>query len=238
MRYIVVDTEGTGLFRHKNILPNGREITARSDEPGQPRMAEFAAAIVDEDFTILNTYQQYIIPDGWMNAEMIPETGYYADTTPMYEMPAAALAINGLSFEYLHAYGNPAIMALEWYLDMLNTGYIPLGFNIQHDGRQLRGELRRAGMPDMFDETPNVCAMRSMQAAKIKVKKLNRKGGFPRLVDVAVHFSVPGYDEDKHHKAAEDVAATVFIARELHKLGKLLPPAVHRAKSLEAGEVA
>jgi len=75
--------------------------------------------------------------------------------------------------------------------------------------------------------------MRSMHAAKIRVKNLNGKGGFPRLIDVAAHFNAPGYTEDKHHKAAEDVAATIHIARELHALGKLLPPAVHRAKSVE-----
>jgi DNA polymerase-3 subunit epsilon len=227
-RYIVVDTEGTGLFRHVNINPvTGEKVTARSDEPGQPRMAEFAAAIVNSDFVITETYQQYILPDGWQNE----------DGTPMLEMPEGAFAANHLSFDFLRANGRPVRDALQWYSDMLLTGYIPLGFNMQHDGRQLRGELRRAGMDDLFNETPNVCAMRSMQAAKIKVKKLNGKGGFPRLIDVAAHFNVPGYTEDKHHRAAEDVFATVFIARELDNLGKLLPPAVHRAKSLEAGEV-
>jgi DNA polymerase-3 subunit epsilon len=233
-RYIVVDTEGTGLFRHVNFLADGSRVTARSDEPGQPRMAEFAAAIVNSDFVITETYQQYVFPDGWMNAE--PTSGGWLET-PMVEMPEGAFEANHLSFDFLRANGRPVRDALQWYSDMLLTGYIPLGFNMQHDGRQLRAELRRAGMDDMFNETPNVCAMRSMQAAKIKVKKLNGKGGFPRLIDVAAHFNVPGYTEDKHHRAAEDVFATVFIARELDNLGKLLPPAVHRAKSLEAGEV-
>jgi hypothetical protein len=102
-----------------------------------------------------------------------------------------AFSANKLSFAFLRENGRPVGEALRWYDSMLALGCIPLGFNMQHDGRQMRGELRRAGMPDLFDETPNVCAMRSMQAAKIKVKKLNGKGGFPRLIDVAAHFGVP-----------------------------------------------
>lgn len=233
-RYIVIDTEGTGLFRHYNILLDGTKVTARSDEPGQPRMAEFAAAVVDADFNIVETYQQYILPDHWMVGVPTPQ-GW--QETPMEEMPEEAYSANGLTLDFLRAEGRPVKEALLWYRDRLEAALIPLGFNMQHDGRQLRGEMRRAGLHDRFDETPNVCAMRSMQAAKIKVKKLNGKGGWPRLIDVAAHFGAPGYTEDKHHMAAEDVAATVHIARELNALGKLLPPAVHRAKSLETGEV-
>ena len=224
-RYIVIDTEGTGLFKRKELMPDGTERTVRSDEMGQPRMAEFAAAVVDDDFNIIDTYQQWVIPAGWQDW----------DGNLLTEMPAEALEKNGLTFDFLRANGRPVIHALEYYSDMLSSGLIPLGFNMQHDGRQMRGELRRAGLEDRFDDTPNVCAMRSMQAAKLKVKKLNGKGGFPRLIDVAAHFDTPGYTEEKHHKADEDVFATVWIARKLHELGKLLPPAVHRAKGLEVG---
>lgn len=219
-RYIIIDTEGTGLFQHKELMPDGTERRVRSDEMGQPRMAEFAAAVVDEHFNVIDTYQQWVIPDGWQ----------LKDGTVMTEMPEEALTVNGLTFEFLYGQGQPVRLALEYYSDMLASGLIPLGFNMQHDGRQMRGELRRAGMPDRFEETPNVCAMRSMRAAKIKVKKLNGKGGMPRLIDVAAHFGVPGYDKEQHHKATEDVIATLYVARNLHELGKLLPPAVHYAK--------
>jgi DNA polymerase-3 subunit epsilon len=236
MRYVVVDTETTGLIRQYNFRSDGTKFTARSDEPGQPRMAEFAAVIVDGNFNVLDGYQQYIAPNRWMHGAEV-EPGVWADTHEMIEMPEEAYSVNKLSFAFLRENGRSVGEALRWYASMLALGCIPLGFNMQYDGRMLRGELRRAGMPDLFDETPNVCAMRSMQAAKIKVKKLNGKGGFPRLIDVAAHFGAPGYSEDKHHKAAEDVRATAYIAGELHKLDKLLPPAVYRSKHLEAGEV-
>jgi DNA polymerase III subunit epsilon len=219
--YIVIDTEGTGLFKHKEPMPDGTFRTVRSDEPGQPRMAEFAAVITDADFVVLDSYQQYILPDGWL-----AEDG----KTLLQEMPPGAFEANKLTFDFLRANGRPVIEAVEYYNEMLRLGLTPLGFNMQFDGRQMRGEMRRAGLDDRFDETPNVCVMRSMQAAKIKVKKLNGKGGFPRLIDVAAHFNIPGYTEDKHHKADEDAYATAQVAKHLHGLGKLLPPAVYRSK--------
>jgi DNA polymerase-3 subunit epsilon len=224
MKYVCIDTEGTGLFVHNNADGTVR----RSHEPGQPRMAEFAAAIVDESFVVVDTFQQYVLPD---------ETWLHADLTPMLEMPEEAFKANGLSFGFLRDVGRPVRECLEWYSDMIGAGCVPLGFNMQHDGRQMRGELRRAGMPDLFEESPNVCAMRSLRSAGIKIKKLNGKGGYARLIDAAAYFGCPGYDEEKHHRAREDVLATVFVARELHNMGKLLPPAVHRAKNLAEGDV-
>lgn len=234
-RYLCIDTENTGLFVHRN--PDG--TVRRSHEPGQPRMAEFAAAVVNESFQIVDTFQQYILPDDtWLNA----------DGSPMLEMPEEALKVNKLTFELLREKGAPVHIALEYYSDMLATGLIPLCFNAQHDLRQMRGELRRAHMPDLFEETPNVCVMRSINAnyrepdqpngkrGKVKIKKLNGKGGFVGLVDAAAHFKAPGYEDDKRHQALEDVAATVWVARELNKMGMLLPAAVHHARGLNEGE--
>lgn len=223
MKYMVIDTEGTGLFRHKN--PDGS--VARSDEPGQPRMAEFAAVLCDDNFEIEETYQRYIVPDDTWTV-----MGDFKLELPMTEMPEEALNVNGLTFEFLHTNGVPVREALEYFSTNI-PGRALLGFNQQHDGRQLRGELRRAGMPDLFEETPAVCAMRSMSYNKVKVKKLNGKGGFPRLIDAAAHFQVPGYEEEKRHKALDDALATVFIARRLYSQNLLLAPEVHRNASLE-----
>lgn len=216
MGYIVIDTEGTGLFTHRNEDGSVRP----SDAPGQPRMAEFAAILLDDDFNIESEYQQHILPIGWTNA----------DGTPMLEMPPEAQAVHGLSMAFLTERGHLVANALRFYSDAVLAGRVVVGFNQQHDGRQVRAELRRAGMPDLFEQTPNICAMRSMQAAKLKVRKLNGKGGFPRLIDVAAHFGVPGYEEEKRHQALEDARATAIVSKHLHELGKLLPAAVHYAK--------
>jgi DNA polymerase-3 subunit epsilon len=218
MAYIIIDTEGTGLFRTKNILPDGTKVLARSDEPGQPRMAEYAHVLLNDNFEVESKFQQYIIPEGWE----------HEDGTPMLEMPAGAFEANKLTFKFLRLHGRPVREALQHYLACVE-GRVFIGFNQQHDGRQLRGELRRAGLPDRFEETPSICAMRSLQSARIKIRKLNGLGGYPRLIDAAAHFGVPGYEEEKRHRALEDALATAHIARELYHMDRLLPAAVHRA---------
>lgn len=224
--YIIIDTEGTGLFRHKN--PDGS--VARSDEPGQPRMAEYAHVLVNDRFEVEGTYQRYITPIGWMRI------GFDGREEPMEKMPSEAFDVHGLSFEFLREEGVPVFEVLRIYLEA-SKGRAVLGFNQQHDGRQIRAELRRAGMPDEFENTPSCCAMRSITSNyKGMVKKLNGKGGFPRLIDAAAHFGYPGYEEEKRHSALEDALATHFVAKCLHELGKLLPAEVHYNKALERAQ--
>lgn len=209
MGYIIIDTEGTGLFKHRdeqgNVVP--------SDAPGQPRMAEFAAVFTDNDFNVLHTYQSYIQPVGWD-----------------HDMPQSAIDIHGLTMDFLREHGKPVELSLSVYSNAIEAENILLGFNQQHDGRQVRAELRRAGMDDLFERTPNICAMRSITTnMKGQVKKLNGKGGFPRLIDAAAHFGIP-YPEDKRHTALEDAMVTVQVAKHLHQRDLLLPAAVHYAK--------
>ncbi len=228
--YLIIDTENTGLFRHHNILADGTKVTARSDEPGQPRMAEYAHVLVDDDFNVVDQYQQYVIPHGWQNE----------DRSPMLEMPEGAFAIHGLSMDFLRGNGQPVENALNSYTNYILNGAVLLGFNAQHDGRQIRAELRHAGRDDLFEKTPNICAMRSITSNyKGQVKKLNGKGGFPRLIDAAAHFGIP-YAEDKRHSALEDAKVTAQVAKCLHERGLLLPAEVHYAKHFEGrqGEVA
>lgn len=218
-RHIVIDTETTGLFVHRNEDGSVRP----SDAPGQPRMAEFAAVILDDDFNVIESYRQYVLPVGW----------------EYDEMPAEAFGVHGLSMDFLREHGKPIEEALHLYSGAVLTGYIVVGYNQQHDGRQMRAELRRAGLDDLFEQTPNICAMRSITTNyKGQVKKLNGKGGFPRLIDVAAHFGIP-YAEDKRHTALEDALVTAQIAKRLHEMGKLLPAAVHYAKGhVSEGEAA
>lgn len=206
---IIIDTEGTGLFAHKNA--DG--TTKASDDPGQPRMAEFAAVMCDDDFNVEDTFQCYIQPEGWD-----------------HDMPQEAFDIHGLSMDFLREHGKPVEMALTFYSEAIRGGRILLGFNQQHDGRQVRAELRRAGMDDLFDQTPNICAMRSITTnMKGQVKKLNGKGGFPRLIDAAAHFGI-AYPEDRRHTALEDALVTTQVAKRLYQQGLLLPAEVHYAK--------
>ncbi len=209
MGYIIIDTEGSGLFKHRD--PVTKEVI-RSDAPGQPRMAEFAAVMLDDRFDIIEEYQSYIQPAGWD-----------------HDMPQEAIAIHGLTMDYLWLNGRPVGEALAYYETAVRNNNILIGFNQQHDGRQVRAELRHAGRDDLFEITPNICAMRSITTnMKGQIKKLNGKGGFPRLIDAAAHFGIP-YEESKRHTALEDARVTACLARILHQRGALLPAEVHRA---------
>lgn len=221
--YIVIDCETTGLFRHHNIGPNGEKVTARSDEPGQPRMAEYAHVLLDDGFNVEAEYSQYVTPVGWQNE----------DGSPMFEMPQGAYDVHGITMDFLRSNGEEVWRALDRYEAAIRAGRILIGYNQQHDGRQIRAELRHAGRDDMFEQTPNICAMRSITSNyKGQVKKLNGKGGFPRLIDAAAHFGIP-YDESKRHSALEDAMVTAQVAQRLHQKGLLLPAEVHYSRNFE-----
>ena len=74
--YIVVDTEGTGLFNYKEP----------ADADGQPRLAEIVMIFADENMVVEKEYHAYIRPDGW-------------------EMSEGASKVNGLTTEFLNENG-------------------------------------------------------------------------------------------------------------------------------------
>lgn len=212
MPYVVIDVETSGLYIYKN--PDGTPHPA--DAPDQPRLAELAMIKCDDDFNVVAELQYYIRPDGW---EMHPD----------------ATAINGLTTEFLLANGVPAIQAITAYHTLIGMRHIVVAHNAQFDCKSLRGESRRLGVPDLFELTFNVCTMRSAMKMVPKVKKLNGKGGFPGLVDVAAHLDIP---HSETHSALDDARTTVQIAKRLHEGGWLLAPDVHRAKNHPNEEVA
>jgi DNA polymerase-3 subunit epsilon len=200
MKYMVIDTEGSGLFDFKRP----------ADAEGQPRLAEFAFALLDEDLFVTRETQMFVKPDGW---EMTPES----------------TEVNGLTTEFLETHGVPVHNVLDLYTKHVLEGYAIVAHNAQHDCKTMRAELRRVGMDDLFEQTPSVCTMRG--AMPFKIKKLNGKGGFPGLKDVCAHFDVP---QPKEHDALSDVQSTVRIFREMVLAGFKPEPAVHHSKNYEA----
>lgn len=201
--YAIIDVETNGLFDFKKP----------ADHPDQPRLAEFGMVCLRDDFHFEREYSALVKPDGW---SMKPE----------------ATAVNGLTDELLHAEGIPVAQVLQAYTDaILGEGRVIVSFHAQNDCKQMRGELRRADMDDLFEITRNICAMRSVQAAKLGIKKLNGKGGYPRLVDVCAHFNFP--PEPDPHRALTGAWALTPVVQKLHSLDLLLPAAVHHSKNHE-----
>lgn len=202
MKYACFDTETSGLFRFKD--ENGVPVPA--DDPSQPRLAHLAVFMLDEQLEVEGSIDLYVKPDGWT-------------------ISAEASVVNGLTQEFLEANGVPIVQVLDRYAEVIDAGYIMVAFNAQFDLKQMRGELRRAGMDDRFERTPNICAMRA--SMKLGVQKANGGGGFPKLSDVCAHF---GIDHEGVHTAGGDARACMEIFRQLHALGALPEARVHYSK--------
>lgn len=198
--YIVNDCETTGLMNFK--LP--------ADDPTQPRIASLAMILVDADLKIEQEHPCFIKPDGWELSEEIKK-------------------LTGLTMEKLEAEGIPIVDALKIYADGIKAGRISVSHNHQFDGKMIRGEFRRAGLDDLFEQTRNICTMRALTSV-CKIPPNGNRGGykFPKLSEACVFF---GMQEFGDHSSLNDARAVVGLMQEMCKRGIPLPEAeVHYAK--------
>lgn len=197
--YIVMDTESTGLFRYDQP----------ADADGQPRMAEIVMILTDADMNIEKEYHAYIRPDGW-------------------EMTEGASKVNGLTTEFLNENGIPVTEALNEYASAIDNGYILVAHNVSHDAKQLRSELRHAGMDDRFEATPNICTMRGLTDT-CKIPPRGNRGGWkwPSLSEACVFFHMENMGD---HSALADARACLALLRKMKELGVMPEAAVHYQK--------
>lgn len=197
--YIICDTEGTGLFSYKDP----------ADADGQPRMASLTMIFVNEALEVEKEYSVYIRPDGW-------------------KMTEGASKVNGLTDEFLNEHGVPVVEALNEYSSAIDNGRIMAAHNAQHDAKQIRAELRRAGMDDRFERAPNICTMRALTNI-CKIPPPGRRGGYkwPSLSEACVFFHMEEFGD---HTAKADAYACLALLRKLKEMGQMPEPAIHRAK--------
>lgn len=197
-KYAVIDTETSGLF----------DFSKPADAEGQPRLASLAIIVLDENMALVEERNVFIKPDGW---EMNPE----------------AEKVNGLSMAILNEKGIPVAEALASYVELIDAGAVVVAFNAQFDTKMLRGELRRANLPDRFEVTPNICVMR----AATQVCKVPKKSGvgfkFPKLAEACAFF---GIKQSAAHSSLDDARSAAAILTKLDELGQLPAPEVHYAK--------
>lgn len=198
-KFLILDSETSGLFDFK--LP--------ADADGQPRLAELSVITCDdEDPGVYIATHFYVKPDGWT-------------LSPEME------AINGLTQALLDAEGVPVAEVLQFYVDRIDEGYVIAAYNAQYDTKVMRGELRRAGIPDRFETTPNICLMRA--SGTLGVQKADGKKGWPKLSDTYRHIT--GTELVGPHRAATDTEAARVVFEHLVKVNALPEPAVHYAKN-------
>lgn len=202
--FLVIDSETNKLPNYK--LP--------ADHPTQARLANLAMLFVTPDLVLEREVNLFVKPDGW---DIEPE----------------AAEVNGLTVEALERDGLPIAEVLAQYTAAIKEGRAVVAHNAQHDCKVLRGELRRAGLPDLFEQTPNVCTMRKSMGI---VKKQDGKKGWPKLSDCVAHF---GIDAEAPHKALADAHACLRVMRCLRELGTVdLTPTVHYASEEKRAEIA
>jgi DNA polymerase III epsilon subunit-like protein len=212
--YAIIDTEGSGLFRYKDE----KGVPVPADAEGQPRLAELVMIFCNDKLEVTAEYQAYIKPDGW-------------------EMSPGATAVNKLTTELLMQKGIPIAEALSVYTSaILDESRIIVAHNAQHDCKQIRAELRRAGLDDLFEKTRNICTMRALTDV-CRIPPNGGRGGFrfPKLSEACVHF---GFNELGDHTALADARACLQLFRKMHELGVVPEAKVHLAKNPPAKEPA
>ena len=137
----------------------------------------------------------------------------------------AASGIGRATAERLLAEGVPVAQVLSEYTEAVNSGRVVVAFNAQFDTKVLRGELRRAGIDDRFEKTPNICTMR----ASTDICRLPGKRGykFPKLAEACTHFNIK---QEAQHTSLDDARACAEILRRLVAAGNCPDPIVHFAK--------
>lgn len=196
-KYLAFDTETTGLFDFK----------LAAEDPSQPRLASVAFILADETGAEVDRSKHYIRPNGWAMTE-------------------SAGAVNGLTDAFLMENGVDVRDVLDIYTGYVMDGLIAAAFNVQFDCKMMRGELRRAGMPDLFEQTANTCLMRGL--APYKAQGLAIKGGqFVKLSVACEFFKIVNADA---HDAMGDAEAALALLGILIRDGNLIPPKVHYAK--------
>jgi DNA polymerase III epsilon subunit-like protein len=194
MRYLIIDTETSGLFDFKKP----------ADAEGQPRLASICGVVLGDDLRLINISHWYVKPDGWT-------------------MPAEAEDINGLDQGFLEKLGHPVDEILTWYEETLSCVDCLVAYNVQYDSKVMRGELRRAGRDDKFEDTPTLCVMKA--AASYLGGKWPRLEEACRKFDIGLHAG---------HTAVGDVMAAIEIMKKLKEKGALPEPSVKYAKARPA----
>lgn len=206
MKYAIFDTETNGLFTFKDA--NGVPVPA--DDPRQPRLAHLSIILLDDDLKEEGSIDLYVKPDGWS----------------MPQGPKSAGEVNGLTDEFLTENGAPVVDVLDQYVRVIDAGYTMVAFNAQFDLKQMRGELRRVGIDDRFERTPNICVMRA--AMSLGVQKAGGGRGFPKLSDCMAHL---GIEHEGVHTAGGDARAALALFLHLHARNELPAARVHYAKT-------
>jgi len=189
-QYMIADCETSGIF----------DFDLAADAPGQPRLAELGLIFLDSAYQVQAKHSWLIKPEGW---EMTPEA---AEKT-------------GLTTEFLKENGVPIGDALRMYQAGIEARRVVVGFNIMFDLKQMRAELRRAGMADHYMQTRSLCLMWATRGI-VQAKTAAGRAKNPKAEEACAFFGLPA----PAHRALPDCESNLGMMLELVKRGALPEP--------------
>jgi len=211
--FAVFDTETTGLFVFRDKA-TGEPVPA--DAPGQPRLASFAVVYADTEGHEVGRAKLFVRPEGWTVAE--------EDARAIADGKRPASEVNGLTDQFLEENGVPVEEVLAIWNAIVDRGLIAAAYNAQFDAKMMRAELRRANLPDRFEETRNVCLMKALSSYRDAGLPIQR--GFVKLSVACEFFGIVNADE---HDAMGDAEAARAILEILIRDDRLPEAKVHYA---------
>jgi len=135
-------------------------------------MASLGIITLDDDLAIENRHSWLIRPDGWV-----------------FDDKSEAAQKNGLTHAQLMADGVDAMEPLRLYSDLIAERRIVVGFNVLHDLKTLRAEMRYKGLPDLYMNTRYVCVMQGCRSL-VDARTDTGKKKAPRLEEACVYFQI------------------------------------------------
>lgn len=189
MRYAIVDTESTGL----------PDYSKPADAPGQPRVCSIGIILTTEELGIESQTSFLVRPTGWV-----------------FDNASEAAKVNGLTYERLMDEGVPIVEAIQPYVEAIDAGRIIAGFNVIHDLKMLRAEMRHVGLEDRYLKTRYVCAMQGCRKL-VDARGATGKRKAPRLEEACTFF---GIEQKDKHTALDDALAAHAILQRLRERGE------------------
>lgn len=204
--YLVFDTETTGL----PVRAERGQPPVAADDPRQPRLASFAAIQTDALGIEISRQKFYVDPLGQWSID-----------------GTEAAAVNGLTDRFLKDNGVPVDQVLRFYSGMISDGLIVVAHHAIFDTKIMRGELRRIGLPDLFEQTRNICTMKALKPYVAEGRV--HSGGFGR-VSLANACAGLGIELTNAHDAMADAEACRAILEILIRDDRCPDPGITLSK--------
>ena len=151
MRYAILSTVCSGRMNYDMA----------ADAVEQPRLAQLAFIVLQDDGVLPGVFM-LIKPDGW-------------------KMDSDTVEATGVTTELLNRDGVPVGEAIKAYANLIETGHVIAAYGAAHHLKLMRGEMRRAGVDDLWSVTQYIDIMRAM-TTWCAIPNKNRKGyKFPKF---------------------------------------------------------